>query len=1068
MRKTEEIRETNTPCILRYLCILSPLWVLGATAVATVMALFVIGCHVAGDINDTDITALDLAFRHVAGNMQPLLEANRFAVAIAGAMSNDSAAAPSCFSHVGPRLFVAFAMQPLLAQVAYAGLDGAAFAYYRGGGGEARALFADKRGRWHTQRVDPATGRLVGAAAAAAAPRPDLSNATQSLLLAGGENGGGGARASLGDGWARPGVRMLFFTAPVGAAGVVSAAVAVDDVVGPAASRVGFPYGTDVYYAVGETDGGAPAADYKPYLGENESRDDAETISEEMGFFSEVECAAAAIDAPKLGQLVAVGLDNQYKIACTNFNVSGVRLAFRVVLHGRPAVDMLREASIAVVAVVCALVVAAAAACVLMSRKLRRAAAREASLNADLVLQKEALRQAERKSMNKSNAFARASHDIRSALAAIAGLVEVTRPEAHGHLNVLDNLNQINVCTNKLFDILNTILDTSKVESGKMQLEEAEFNMADVLEESVDMVNVVGVNKGIEVVWDPCDFSVLKCENVVGDCKRLKQILDNLLGNAIKFTEEGHVVLRAWANRPIASSSVSVPSRFERGRSFLRCMFRAREDCNEHGSYNTVQNDPNAVEFYFEVVDTGIGIPREKRESVFENYVQVKDGQGGTGLGLGIVQSFVRLMGGEISIIDKEPGERGTCFGFNVLLKISERQEPQDIEEGASVPVNNSNFRASVFKEVNSFKGGHCALYVHGEETRRILQNWMESIGMKVSLIPRVELIASTLENMQHVIMSPKASSPAVDCDVADRCFSSKDMVSQVFPMVLRSSSTHRRGSLGGYPSGVLVVIDLSSGGLEEIHLEMVKFLRIKHQTPCKVVLLGDLKTTSDDLWRFKEISYDLVLRKPMHGSRLHTLLMTLRDLQASETQSSSQVGTGIAGTSQQNLTGIVVQDVQETAATTINKVTEDDKPLAGMHVLLVEDTLVLQTIQRKMLSNLGATVDLAGDGSKAVKSFKEAIEKANISEEDAASLPYHVIFMDCQMPVMDGYEATKLIREEEKFYGIHTPIIALTAHSMEEDLQTCILAGMDLHLTKPIERKRVVEAVNRACKRQD
>jgi signal transduction histidine kinase len=197
-------------------------------------------------------------------------------------------------------------------------------------------------------------------------------------------------------------------------------------------------------------------------------------------------------------------------------------------------------------------------------------------------------------------------------------------------------------------DILNTILDMSKVESGKMQLEEVQFSMADVLEESMDMANIVGMSKGIEVVWDPCDFSVLRCDAIIGDCKRFKQILDNLLGNAIKFTHEGHVVLRAWANRPIARTSmISTPSRFApRRRVGWLCWWflGAREDGAEQNARRSLQNDANSVEFYFEVGDTGVGIPTENRKSVFENYVQVKEGHGGTGLGLGIVQSFVSCL----------------------------------------------------------------------------------------------------------------------------------------------------------------------------------------------------------------------------------------------------------------------------------------------------------------------------------------------------------------------------------------------------------------------------------------
>nr|XP_034590482.1 probable histidine kinase 2 [Setaria viridis] len=1019
-------------CFLQYFRVLLPMAAVGGVALIFLMVFYVSSWDVTRVMNRTEVSAMGVAFTHIAGSMQPLLEANRAAVAIAGAAmqqdptsNNDSSA-----SIISEQMFMAFAMQPLLAQVSYAGADGTAFAYYRGEGGRARALFTDAQNgwKWSTQPVDPATGGLVGRPAAAAAGL-GLPSSTWALL--GSENA---SRASAGAGWARPGVRMLFFSAPAGDAGV-------------------------------------------PRYGD--------TKEQKMRAFSKARCAAAAIDAPKLGKLVAVGhgLYNKYKVACTNFNVYGVQLGFRLVLRGPTEDDMLRSMCIPVAVFVCAAVAVAAASCVLAVRALRRAAAREASLNADLVRQKEALRQAERKSMNKSNAFASASHDIRSALSAIAGLVEMSRPEAHALPGIMDNLDQMAVCTKKLFDILNSILDTSKVESGKMQLQEAEFSMADVLQESVDLASVMGVRRGLEVVWDPCDFSVLRCAAVTGDCKRLKQILDNLLGNALKFTDEGHVVLRAWANRPIAGSSASPPSRFGCptccvGSGFFGFLFRAREDPDDQ---DHVENDPDdLVEFYFEVVDTGVGIPREKRMSVFENYVQVNNGQGGTGLGLGIVQSFVRLMGGEISIKEKQPGERGTCFAFNVLLKMSGRQEPQDIEEGTSTPsdpLSRSNFRASVFQEASSFKGFHCILYVHGGETMRILQTWMESIGVKVWLVLHPEFIASTMENVLHNGTTPAArasASPTTD-EGDDRCFSSKEMVSHVLP-ALRNSTGPRRGSHGGNPSGILVVIDVSCGESEDVFLEMEKLVRIKHQAPCKVVLLDDIRTPSDDLWRFKELGCDLVLRKPVHGSRLFTLLMTLRDLQDSDaTAHSSQVGPEIAGTSQQqDLPEIVLHGPQEAAASTETaslaqeQKPEDEKPMAGMQVLLVEDTLVLQTIQRKMLSQLGATVRVAQDGAVAVNLFKEALEQASVSEEGAMPLPYNVIFMDCQMPNMDGYEATKLIREEEHRYKIHTPIIALTAHEMEEDLQKAIDAGMDLHLTKPIERKRIVEAVCRVCKREN
>jgi len=189
----------------------------------------------------------------------------------------------------------------------------------------------------------------------------------------------------------------------------------------------------------------------------------------------------------------------------------------------------------------------------------------------------------------------------------------------------------------------------SKVEAGKMQLEEVEFDLTQVLEESVDIFHVVALKKGLEVIWDPCDFSVLKSFNVKGDCRRLKQILDNLLGNAVKFTSSGHVVLRAWAKYPNSQNS---KHSFERNCRFpnifgspSRLLEKDDDAPSDVITLNSTQQDSNLIEIVFEIDDTGMGIPKEKRASIFENYVQVKESSTGehegTGLGLGIVQSFV-------------------------------------------------------------------------------------------------------------------------------------------------------------------------------------------------------------------------------------------------------------------------------------------------------------------------------------------------------------------------------------------------------------------------------------------
>ena len=236
---------------------------------------------------------------------------------------------------VRTKMFMAFAMQPLLAQVSYAGADGHAFAFYRTERGEARALFTDSQKRWCTQPVDPATGRLVGSAAAAATDGFFLPNTTttQAAPLVASKNNASPPAASLWEGWARPGVRMLFFSAPVGGdagGGVVSAAVAVHDVFEVAASRIGVQDGLDVYYAVGDDkdDFASASANYEPLLLGYQYRT-ADDTAEDTLTFSKLKCAASAIDdaAPELGQLVSGGpKHNRYNAVCAMFDVAGVQV----------------------------------------------------------------------------------------------------------------------------------------------------------------------------------------------------------------------------------------------------------------------------------------------------------------------------------------------------------------------------------------------------------------------------------------------------------------------------------------------------------------------------------------------------------------------------------------------------------------------------------------------------------------------------------------------------------------------------------------------------------------------
>ncbi|XP_060171003.1 histidine kinase CKI1-like [Lycium barbarum] len=318
-----------------------------------------------------------------------------------------------------------------------------------------------------------------------------------------------------------------------------------------------------------------------------------------------------------------------------------------------------------------------------------RAGRRELYLCSALIKQMEATHQAESMSTDQSTAFGDANHDVRGSLAGITGLIRMCRAHASPGSELVKYLNRMESRMDSLLALLNKILDESKIIEGKKQLVEEEFKMDELLEDIVYPLYTNGVMKNVDVILDPCDGSVARFSRVKGDKIQLQRILNNLLQNADKFTSEGHITLCAWARKPsFDQSSNLAPNTSNTSTGCMSCLRLQNDEASvELRVLNKVQQDPKCVEFIFEVDDTGKGIPKEKQKSVFENYVQVNDpttsvhgSQAGTGLGLGITQPLVRLMGGEIGIVDKSIGEKGTCFRFNIFLIACDQPQAQNQE----------------------------------------------------------------------------------------------------------------------------------------------------------------------------------------------------------------------------------------------------------------------------------------------------------------------------------------------------------------------------------------------------
>jgi len=280
----------------------------------------------------------------------------------------------------------------------------------------------------------------------------------------------------------------------------------------------------------------------------------------------------------------------------------------------------------------------------------------------DLEIQTDAARVA---SQAKSEFLARMSHEIRTPLNAIIGMTEIAK-KADTPDKTTSSLEAVTAASNHLLGILNDVLDMSKIESGKFILSRESFAILTAMDEVAEIIDQRCVEKNIEFVRN---FEVDGDPGVLGDKLRLKQVLINLLGNAVKFTpENGKITFSVSAE----ASEIEVTER--------------TEPTEEEPDGVEMARNVAAVKIALSVTDTGIGISDEQKEHLFVAFEQAHGGIaaqfGGTGLGLAISQNLVGLMGGEI-LLDSEIG-KGSTFSFGITL---ERALIQDEEKFTSKAV---------------------------------------------------------------------------------------------------------------------------------------------------------------------------------------------------------------------------------------------------------------------------------------------------------------------------------------------------------------------------------------------
>jgi PAS domain S-box-containing protein len=555
----------------------------------------------------------------------------------------------------------------------------------------------------------------------------------------------------------------------------------------------------------------------------------------------------------------------------------------------------------------------------------------------------EALTKAEAATRSKAAFLATMSHEIRTPLNGIIGMTALLSDSSLS-TEQREDAETIQKSAEGLLAIINDILDFSKIEAGRLEFEEIDFDLQGLLEDVLDILALRAHDKGLHLSGFVSNDVPT---GLRGDPMRLRQVLTNLVSNAIKFTEQGEVVVEVTS-----------------------------QPCDAHHLSLGGSTDTNTVVLNFTVRDTGIGITSEGQRRLFQAFSQADSTTtrkyGGTGLGLAISKQLVELMGGSIGVSSLP--EQGSEFWVTIPLKFQ-----PNIHVSKQAP------------EYPMLQGRSVLLLESHAPTKNGIEAFLHAVGVCChstnSLSQAVQALQESSSNTRIFDMA------IIDCE-----------------------------GFGSTPSFILQTLRQAIGSAS---------------VPFVLLLRGNRRSSE----LASEVGGNVWLTKPLRRSRLYKCLQSLLT-QTGFFPSKDPVSAEL-----------------EVLVSATNGPSSTPYGFQG-RILLAEDNPINLKVVLGMLQKTGVVVDSVRDGREAYEAF--------------AKNPYDLVFMDWQMPHMDGLQATQEMRKHEAMatdegrHRNHVPIIAMTANAMPGDREKCLAAGMDDYLVKPLRMSAVVEMLGNWLPSQD